>query len=173
MTTERPFLGLKTTRPQLTIDTEPAIVEIRQPRGELEIDNRPFRASYGLKDHGEFLRDCAELGRNTAFETIGRLAQEGDRMARVESGEDAIVAMATESNFVPGPDITWSRLEPPAIHYTARQPEFNPIAGKVNLEVEPGTVELDYRPGSVNIRMAQYASVKLWVTGDSAVDISA
>ncbi|SMC39841.1 DUF6470 family protein [Sporomusa malonica] len=172
ITTERPFLGMKTTASKLDIQTEPATVEIRQPQGELEIDNRPFRASYGIKDHGEFLRDCAELGKQTALETIGRIAQEGDRLAAIETQENAIANIAAESSYPPAPEITWAHLEKPIIHYTAHPVEFTPIEGHVTINVEPGTLDMDYRPGTVNIRMAQYQSIKMWTTG-SAVDMSA
>ncbi|WP_425058506.1 putative protein YviE [Sporomusa carbonis] len=172
MTTERPFLGIKTTPPKLNIETQAAKLEIRQPRGELEIDNTPFRASYGLKDHGEFLRDCAELGRQTALDTVARIAQEGDRMAAIETGEDAIVNMAAESNYPPAPEITWAHLEKPIIRYTAHPPRFTPVEGHITTHLEWGTVDFDYRPGRVNIRMAQYPSIKMWTTG-SAVDMTA
>lgn len=172
ITTTRADMGLTTTRPQLNIETEPAKVEISQPKGELEIDWEPFEASYGIKTCSQFTRDYADLGRQAALEAIGRIAQEGDRMAKIESGEDPMVAMAAESNTPPPPEVIWSPLEPPAIHYTAHQPEFNPSPGHINFEFIRGTVNMNYQPAQVDIRMAQYPSVKMWVT-DNSVDINA
>ena len=172
ITTKRADMGLTTTRPELNIETEPATVEIGQPNGELEIDWEPYRASYGIKNNMEFARDCAELGRQTALETIGRMAEDGDRLAQIESGEDAPVALAIENSSPPEPEVVWSHLEAPAIHYTAHQPIFKPTPGQVNTDLIRGTVNMNYQPGEVNIRMAQYPSVKMWVT-DNSVDISA
>lgn len=172
ITSTRADMGLTTTQPKLNIETEPAIVEISQPKGELEIDWEPFRASYGIKNSGQFARDCAELGRQTAFETIGRIAQEGDRMAKIESKEDPMIAMAAESIMQPVPEVVWSHLEPPVIHYTAHQPKYNPIRGHVNTDLKRGRVDMNFQPAKVDIRMAQYQSIKMWVT-DNSVDISA
>lgn len=172
ITTTRADMGLTTTRPRLSIDTEPATVEISQPKGELEIDWDPFRASYGIKTSSQFARDCAELGRQAVLEGIGRIAEEGDRMAKTKSGEDAIVAMAAESSSPPVPEITWAYLEPPSIRYTAHPPIFKPTPGHLNIELERGTINMDYKPATVDIRMAQYPSIKMWVT-DSSVDIKA
>lgn len=172
ITTKRADMGLTTTRPQLNIDTEPATVEIHQPQGELEIDWEPYRASFGIKNNSEFARDCADLGRQTALETIGRMAEEGNRMAQIESGEDPMVAMAAESTLTSPVEVVWSHLEAPAIHYTAHQPEFNPTRGQVNTELIRGTVNMNFQPAQVNIRMAQYPSVRMWVT-ENQVDKSA
>ncbi|HWR45787.1 DUF6470 family protein [Sporomusa sp.] len=171
MTTERPYLGIKTTSPKISMETQAAKLEIRQPRGELEIDNRPFRASYGIKDHSEFLRDRAELGRQTALEAVGRIAEEGDRMAAIESGEAAIANIAADANSPPVPEITWAPLEKPIIQYIAHKPEFTPVKGNLTINIQPGTVDYDYRPGEVNIRMAQYPSITMWTT-DSTIDLS-
>ncbi|CVK19898.1 DUF6470 family protein [Sporomusa sphaeroides] len=173
ITTTRADMGLTTTRPQLRIDTEPATVEISQPKGELEIDWEAFRASYGKKTNIRLARDNADLGRQTAFDTIARIAQEGDRLMNAEvSGEDPIPAMAAEANTQLPPEVTWARLEPPVIRYTAHQPIFKPTPGRLTIDVIPGKVNMDFRPATVDIRMVQYPSIKMWVT-DNSVDISA
>lgn len=172
ISTTRADMGLTTTRPQLTIETEPATVEISQPKGELEIDWEPFRASYGKKNNIQFARDAADLGRQTAFDTIGRIAQEGNRLMSIESGEDPVPAMAAEVNTQLPTEVIWARLEPPVIHYTAHQPIFKPTPGRVTIELARGTVNMDFRPATVDIRMAQYPSIKMWVT-DNSVDTSA
>ncbi len=172
ITTKRADMKLTTTRPQLNIDTEPATVEISQPKGELEIDWEPYRASIGIKNNRELAYDCAELGRQTAMETIGRMAEEGDRLARIESGEDASVAIAIENSTPPERELVWSHLQAPAIRYTAHKPIFKPTPGQVNTELIRGTVNMNFQPAEVNIRMAQYPSVKMWVT-DNSVDINA
>lgn len=172
ITTTRADMGLTSTQPQLKIETEPATVEISQPKGELEIDWEAFRASYGKKTNIQFARDAADLGRQTAFETIGRIAQEGNRLMSIESGEDPVPAMAAEANTQLPPEVIWARLESPVIRYTAHQPIFKPTPGRVTIELARGTVNMDFRPATVDIRMAQYPSIKMWVT-DNSVDISA
>jgi len=173
ITSVRATTNITTTPAQLTMETEPATIEIRQPKGELEIDWRPFRASLGIKGPAEFSRDCAVLGRQTALETIGRIAQDGDRLAAIESDENAVVALAIESATPPEPEITWAHLEPPRIHYTAHQPIISPSPGRVNYEFTRGTLDLGFQPGQVNIHMVQYPAIKLSVTESKSVDMRA
>ena len=78
-------LNLQTTQPKVQIDTTPATVEIRQPQGELTIDQSPCRYSIGLKSPTDFTRDNATLGRQAALTATARIAQEGNQLARLES----------------------------------------------------------------------------------------
>lgn len=173
ITTVRADNNLTTTPPRLLLDTEAATVEIRQPKGELEIDWRPFRASYGIKDSGEFSRDNAARGQQIALETIGRIADEGNRLARIESGQDVVAELATEANTPSTPEVVWTWLEPPAIKYTAHQPEFRPTPARFSTELIRGTVNIDYEPYQFNLRMVQYPSITMWVTGYNDIDIRA
>ncbi len=160
----RAIFEMKATPAQIRIDTQAATVEIHQAPGRLTIDNTPFRASYGIKTAEEFARDNAELGRRTVLATIGRLAQEGDRMAKVESGENAIAALAAEAGSPDPPELTLASLEPPLIRYQAVPVEFNPRPGSVRIDVVPGKVDGRYTPGKVSGTVKQYQSVRFWVT---------
>lgn len=161
---QRANLNMKTIAPRLDMHTEPVKVEIRQPQGMLEIDQSPCRASYGIKSSADFSRDAAEEGKRVAMETVGRIAQEGDRMASVESHEDAIVAMATETNFPPPPEVILARVESPIVRYTAHPVEFQVTPGRVNINPQLGSVQADYQPGSVHGTITQYQSVRMWTT---------
>ena len=156
-------LNLHSNRPQLQMEQPPATLEIRQPRGELTIDTTPCRYSIGLKNNADFARDNAALGRQTAMETIARIAQDGDQLARIESKSDALADLAADSNLSEVPEIAWAHIALPDIHYQANPVQLNVIVGKVNLTVQPGTVQGDYKPGSVDIRVTQYPSVEMSV----------
>ena len=157
---------LKTTAPQIQLNTKAAQVEITsRPYGTMEIDQSPCRASYGIKNHTEFMHDVAELGRQTALEAVGRIAQEGDRMAAIESHEDAIINIATESTYSEMPSITWAPIANPIIRYTPNPPQFNPVPGSVELSLDRGTVDINYQPAKVEGRMIKYQNIRYWTTG--------
>ncbi len=162
--TTPPQIQLKTTRPALIMDTEPAIVEIRSPKGKLEIDQTPCRYSYGIKNNTDFSRDNAQTGYQAALEAIARIAQEGDRMAAIESHEDAIINMAIEANIAEPLDVTLARIANPDIRYTPQPVEYNPTPGKLNIQVEMGTVDNQLQRGKVDITVADYGSVKFWTS---------
>lgn len=164
LTSQRAKLNMKTIAPRVEIDTEPAKVEIRQPMGKLEIDQSPCRASYGIKSPTDFSREIAEEGKRAALEAIARIAQEGQRMASIESKEDAIVAMATETNFPPPPQVVLARTASPNIRYTASPVEFQVTQGRVNINPQLGSIQTDYQPGTVQGHITQYQSVRMWTT---------
>lgn len=158
-------LDLRSPKAKLLIDTEAAKLEIRQPVGILEIDGTARRASLGLKTSTQFAMDIAALGKNTVLETIGRIAQNGDRLARIQSGENAVVEIAADAAAKGPLEITLAPLAPPEIRYTMRKPEITVTPVKPQIEAEPSPVEAQGTPGNVDIRMTQYASIRFWTTG--------
>ncbi|MDA8227653.1 MAG: DUF6470 family protein [Desulfitobacterium hafniense] len=161
-------LNLQSTQPKVQIETMPAKLEIRQPQGKLTIDNTPYRYSIGLKNMADFARDNAALGRQTAMDTIAQIVEEGNLMARITSKSNAIADLAADSSLVEASDITWAPIVAPSIHYQAKPAQITATAGKVNITPQPGSVQGDYQPGSVDIRVTQYPSIKI-----SAVDVKA
>lgn len=159
-------LNLKSTRPVVQMETTPATLEISQPRGELTIDQTSLRYSIGLKNNADFARDNAALGRQTVMDAIARIAEEGERMAHIERKSGAIADIAADSILSDVPEITWAHISAPDIHYQAKPVELNVIAGNVNYTIQPGTVQGDYQPGSIDIRVAQYPSIEI-----STVDV--
>ena len=160
-----PKLILHTTLPKIEMHTEAAKVEITSGSGELSIDTTPCRESYGIFSNTEFARDCARRGKETALETIGRMAQEGDRLMRIESHEDAIVNIAIDNMSPQEFDVEWMPKNPPTIEYRPRPVRYRPVAGKVDVRLHWGSVENNSEPGTVTVTMAQYNKLNIWVTG--------
>lgn len=152
-------MQLTTTRPQLQMDTEPAIVEIHQPQGELSIDQYPLRYSYGMKNLADFTRDVAQVGRQTALEEVGHMAEEGDQLMSIENNQDAVVAIATEKVDINPLDIQFAPLASPEIHYKTKPVEYRPQPGKLTISVNLGRVQNDFHPGKVVLQVVQYPSV--------------
>lgn len=159
-------LNLQTTLPKVQIETTPATVEIRQPQGELAIDNYPCRYSIGQRNIADFAQDIATLGRQTAMDAIARIAQEGDQLARIQIKSNAIADIAANSTVSEVTDITYAHIASPDIHYEANPVQFNPTDGKVDLVLHRGTVQGDYQRGNVDIQVSQYPSIEI-----STVDV--
>lgn len=162
--TTRTIFNLKITNPQIQIDSEPAKLDIRQAKGELEIDNTPYRYSIGIKNIQDMARDNAQAGRQTALETIRRIAEEGDRLANIANGGNPIADIAAESNVAEAPEITWAYIEPPSINYKVIPAQISVIPGKLDIDLQRGTVNSNLERGTVDIRVAQYQSIKFWTT---------
>lgn len=158
--------NLHTTQPKVQLETTPATVEIRQPQGELTINQYPCRYSIGLKNITDFARDIAAKGKQTVMETIARIAQEGDQMAQIQNKSNAIADIAASFTISKVPDITYARIASPDIHYQAKPVQFNPKDGNVDLNLHRGKVQGDYQRGSVDIRITQYPDIEI-----STVDV--
>ncbi|MFZ3102706.1 MAG: DUF6470 family protein [Desulfitobacteriaceae bacterium] len=167
-TLQNAWLNQQSTRPVLQMETTPATLEIRQPRGELTIDQTPCRYSIGLKNNADFARDNAALGKQAVMGTITRIVKEGRQLTRIENKSNALASIAAESTRSEAPSITWAHIDAPNIQYQANPVQFNPSAGKVNFNIQPGTVQGEYQPGSVDIRVTQYPGIEI-----SVVDVKA
>lgn len=164
ISTTRPVLNLQTTRPQIEINSQAAKLEISQAKGELEIDNTAYRYSIGIKNLQDMARDNSEEGRQIVIETIGRIAEDGDRMARIESKENVFANMAAEANIKEAPEITWAPIQAPNIRYNLTPAQIDYIPGKLDINLRRGSIDAQLERGTVNISMAQYQSIKFWTT---------
>lgn len=159
-------INLQTTLPKVQMESTSATLEIRQPQGELTIDNYPCRYSIGQRNIADFALDIATRGRQTAMGAIARIAQEGDQLARIQVKSNAIADIAADSTVSEVSDITYSYIALPNINYQANPVQFNPTEGKVDLTLQRGTVQQDYQRGNVDIQVSQYPSIEI-----STVDV--
>ncbi|MPM21314.1 hypothetical protein SDC9_67758 [bioreactor metagenome] len=164
ITTQNSRLQLRTTQAELEMQSSPATLEIRQAKGEFEMDFTQFRYSIGIKNLQDFSRDFAQEGKQAALEAIGKIVADGNRLARIESGENAVVNMAADSVFSPEGQLEWTKIEPPSINYRYDSAKIDVIQGKLDINVNRGTVENLTQLGNVDIQMKQYQSVKFWTT---------
>lgn len=159
-----PFLEIRTTPPRMEMNTESAVVEIQSTLGHFEFDFTPTRASYGLKTNMEFMFDYAERGRQAVLESIGKRAQDGDRMAAVYNSSNAFAELAKEAMAPPDVELVWAPLAKPDITYISGELRFNPRPGKLDIQSERGQVNTQLRRGQVDITVDQYASIRFWTT---------
>lgn len=119
--------SLEITRPELRLTT-------RQP--EIRLDAGAAWFYLGLGSYLEFGQMLAEQGRRDAFDAVGRIAEEGDRLAAFWVPENSIPEVAAEK-----PDPT-----PPL--------DFGPPpAQPVQVTVLPGSVRGEFRRGEVVVRL--------------------
>lgn len=162
--TQQASLDITNAIAQVQLETPAAKLDIHQSSGELTIDQTPCRYARGIKNMMAFNRDNAQAGRESAVAAVGRIAEDGNRLGRIQSKENVIANMAADS-MVPEPaEITWAYVPMPEIHYTPKAPQINLTEGKVTNSSQPGKVQGDYRPAQVNINVAQYPSITMWVS---------
>jgi hypothetical protein len=170
-TTQQPVLSLKTTPPKIQVSTEAATLEIHQQQGTLEIDQSPCRASYGLLDQIGFTQRNAQEGMRMAQEGVGRVVEEGNRLAGIDSHENALANIAMESTLETTGELTWARVADPIINYRPNPPDIRSTPGKVTINSQPAIVENNSHRGTIEGRVAQHYSMRMWTT-ENKIDMS-
>ena len=167
---QKASLNSHTILPQLQMQTEAAQLEIRQPKGELQIDLTAFRYSYGIKNGHDFSRDNAQEAKSIGLQAIGSIVERGNRMARIDIKVDAVAEQAADSSVSPLLELTWAPLAKPEIHYQENHPQITFIAGGFDLTLNRGSVQTAFQPAQVNVSVSQYPSIRKW-TSENKVDL--
>jgi len=184
-------LQIRTTPFILGMRSVPGALEIRQPRGEFKMKQQKIKmvveqelpkvlidqsrcfAECGIKNPEEMTRDSANLARQRALEYTGRMAEEGDRLARIEQsgpkgsiiGELALerieLANSAERNiaFIP-----------------QSRPEFEVTSSlSIDWQIEKGFIEyiprypqISYRPSQLEIYVQQYGKIEFHYLDEKA-----
>ncbi|WP_099205324.1 DUF6470 family protein [Scatolibacter rhodanostii] len=151
-----PRADVETTASQLKIRTEP---------GELRLDSYEARKSLGIVTVGDQIRSAAERSQQIFAQNIRSTIKAGQQMANIEDGvtisqiirQKMLEQPQTYTAFLPsaGVDITWKPNEM----------EMNYTPGETNYNWEIKSPEFQYIPGSVKMRITEYASVDVEYLG--------
>ncbi|MGX9133375.1 DUF6470 family protein [Rummeliibacillus sp. JY-2-4R] len=166
-------LGLNIQRPVQEIEQPPAQLDIQQPaailamstrKPQLNIDTTEARADVDLMSSIRRTAEVASYSKQQALNGIGRRAEQGDELMRIENGGTPVASQATEWGYQP---------------YSEIGIKFIPSYGSVKLSFEPGKVDIQaqpqkvinntkinkpihqYTPGKVTAEMLQYPSLKI------------
>jgi len=138
---------------------------IEQELPQVLIDQSRCFAECGIKNPGEMTRDSANLARQRAFEYTGRMAQEGDQLARIEQsgpGGSTIGVIALERMELA------NNAERNIAFIPQSQPEFEVTGSlKIDWQVMKGLVEytpsypqFSYQPRQLDIYVQQYGKIE-------------
>lgn len=167
------ILGLQIIKPvqeieqrRATLDQQQpaAILEISTTRPQLSVDTTEARAEIDMKSAARRTAEYAQLGRQGVMEGIGRRAQEGQQLLRIENGGNMIADLAKQ-NATPPPAALGIR--------------FVGNKSSIQMSIQPGTTDIrftpqkpitdvqvnkpihQYTPGKVTGAMEQWASIQI------------
>jgi len=164
--TTRPVQEIAQPKPDLGLTQRPARLTIERVPGRLVIDQSQAWAASGLKDPLTLARDIAAEGRAAALEGIARIAEEGDRMQAIESGENAIATIATEKALPPPADFTITLMPPPfsvKMRYTPTRLLLHWKLGGAFFDPKTYRPVHRYIPGEVNPYLLQKQRLEITV----------
>lgn len=171
-------LGLNITKPvqeirqphaELNLQQKPAELSIVQASTELNIDSSQARANIGIMTSMQFGDSNVAYAHQKWLQAISEKSQEGDRLMRIYTKENAIAEIGREKGqrvleggYTPpsasndeGVDVN-IQLKPVDINVTKNGMSMNPV-------IRPP--ELSYTPGKVEPYMLQYNRLKIDVVG--------
>lgn len=169
---KQPAIQLTTTKPQIELSTTAATVEIQQPRAILEIDQYPCRYDQGIKNMEDLNRDFTNDAKQHAKEAISKTVQNGIRLLKIGKEKRIISHLAAESEDRSIYRVTVKRVASPNITFTRQDPQIDFQMGKVDANLNRGSVENNFQWGTVNAYMLRESNIQTWVT-ENKVDISA
>ncbi|SDM43214.1 hypothetical protein SAMN05518871_101204 [Psychrobacillus sp. OK028] len=177
-----PKLQVQTTKAQIGLHTQKPVQQIEQPRVNLDIqqpkaiqtmettkpqltiDTEQARADLDLKSSAKRVSEVAQNAAQTALEGVGRRAEEGNQLMRIENGGNPIASQAKQRGRQP---------------YSSLSIKFIPSHGSVKVNFQPGSVDIkvepqqvinnttankpihNYTPGKVTVEMQQHASIQI------------
>lgn len=171
--TTKAQIGLHTQKPVQQIEQPKANLDIQQPKaiqtietkkGQLSIDTEEARADLDLKSSSKRVAEVAQYATQTAIEGVGRRADEGNQLMRIENGGNPIASQAKQTGGQP---------------YSSLSIKFIPSHGSVKVNYQPGSVDIkvelqqvinnttinkpihNYTPGKVIVEMQQHASIQI------------
>lgn len=177
MESTRAWIGLQTHQPvqeieqpaaELSIRQQPAVLEIRNAKGNLTIDSTEARANIDMRSPLRRTRDNAEYGYQKVMEAIAQTSAEGDRLAAIEMKGSPIAEIAfEESGIYENTDIIAAGTFEDGIEmrYEFQPTEINVETHHPQIEVQVQKPVHRYTPGKVEVYIRQQNSLNIEVTG--------
>ncbi|MDF2065826.1 DUF6470 family protein [Bacillus sp. Cr_A10] len=166
-------LGLNIEKPSQHIEQPKADLQIRQPAaevsirttdGQLHIDSSQARRDLGLIAPLEFSRNYAQKGRQAVLSGIARRAREGEQLASIENGGNAIQAIAA-SKVIPQKKALGIKFVPSIgsvkTTYTPASIDINVQTNKAQISATVNKPIHNYTQGKVSGYMMQYPSIEI------------
>ncbi|MGI6574702.1 MAG: DUF6470 family protein [bacterium] len=164
-------MALKQTPPQLktTIHMPDLPLEIRLP--EIRLRQKPTRLlieqdhvweQLGQRQPQRFARYCGQKGWDQAEAATVQMAQEGDRLARVEANNNPIPDIARES-FTDTAEVNltcWPTVPP----------QITVVSGYLDADVQLGCVNAIFRQATVNHRLS-WGKVQAYLVQKPAIEM--
>lgn len=149
-------LLLKTTPSELKVETEKGGLQIEHHPIKMEIDNKDFFESIGIKSISKVLQDAAEYGKQAVIKSMKRYADEKNAMLGADgltvaeiAAQRSIKTISSALDFIPDskPEISWRD------GYI----DINFVRDDRNVQWIPPEIEFEYIPYSVKIIAERYA----------------
>ncbi|WP_235885914.1 DUF6470 family protein [Paenibacillus cymbidii] len=141
----------------------PSQLEIHSQQADMKIDQMRAWDALGLGNVLESMHRIYAQARTVALQGIERIVQDGNRMAAIHTGENAIAEIAKrwgqsrqEFDYY-GP----ASIDNVDVEFHARKPNIVVTDGRIEVNARPNRPEIDYTRGKLDIYVLQYGKVDI------------
>ncbi len=169
-------IGMNIKKPQLNINQNKAKMNIKQPTAKLQIrqknvnvkiDNYPHRYDLKMKNFTDIRKELKNKSIQKLMGGISRTARNGDRLMRIERKGNNIQQIAAEETFPPQKQLDLKLLRGPNFQVEANKLEIDAQEQKTIIKARVNKPNSNLNWGKVNVRMAQYNDINIYVKGGS------
>lgn len=179
ITTRHGLVGINTTQGKMNINygksnfriqtKKPKMnMEITQPK--VKIDQSKPLAEIGLKKISDFIKTNAGKGKQVCSQGISRIVQQGNELARIETGSNAISSQARYNAFdqyKKEVNIDFIPKSRPQVDLQEGKVDINLEKGEVSIQSKPQEVNLDYNVGKIEVYLRQKPFIDIEYTGNN------
>lgn len=171
ITRQRPVMEIRTIpaklniqrvgRPQFRIRNKPPEMRIHHRLPTMQIDRSQRNALLDRMSIFQRTAEVADQSFQIGLEAIGRIAEEGNRMAAIYQRHSTISQIIADRARAPV-QLTVKALPPAQINWEPGQMEIEWTAHEFSLEwIMDKMLDMQYEPGRVEINMVQYPSIDI------------
>ncbi|PWA12626.1 hypothetical protein DCC39_05230 [Pueribacillus theae] len=161
---EPPVQEMEQPKAELSIQQPPAELTIERIPGKLTIDQVQAWEEMNLKSPFRLTEEFAQTGYHDWLNGMGRIAEQGDELMRIENGGNPIADQAKENSENPLYEFNIGWIPSPfsvKINYTPGKIEIQSKVNKPIIEANPNKPVHRYRPGKVNIYVERLNSLAI------------
>ncbi len=161
-------LSIRQPKADLQIETEPAMLNMKQEHVRVKIDQSQCFSEAGLKGRAELSEEFAQLGRQAVLDGIARMVDEGNTMAAIANGQNAVANIAAAKVFRPPDDfnIDFIPKSRPRIEFEGGKVFFDPQPGKVNIRAKINPPEISATYPQLQFYTLQQHEFRMEFVGD-------
>lgn len=154
---------MQTEAGQMTIQSHPAALDFESQKGELQIDSS---AAWDALGKGSYIRWANMIYSqipNIALQAIARIVEDGNRLAAIAGGGNALADLAGEA-----------MNDRPKLEYVGEASFLNVKISyaphHIETRIEPQPTQIDYTPAKVNVQY-QAGRVNIYERQKNKIDI--
>lgn len=159
-------LDLKQPKGEQTIRQQPAELDFEQPRGVLEVDSSAAWDALGKGESGRFFKRLYGQMNAVGWDAIATIVEKGNRLAQIADGSNGIAELAANNkiDFAPIEYLGEASFLNVKLRYTMQAPQTNIEPRKAETQYTPQRVQSEYQRGKVQFHMEQLYHIDIRVS---------